>query len=471
MKIKDRSISWLYFLVLILFAVVFAKERIINSDAAFYLFKLIHFGGFNIEHERYSAFISQLLIIPFIKAGFNLKSLVYLYSISFVVLFFCVFLLIKRGLKDQQSALALIFLLIVGLAHPMYRPVSESTQGLVYSLMLPGILMLRFPSLSKIKESIIKYIGAIIVITLCYFSHPITIFPLLFILAFYYIDGKKYKEPLVYLIFLSILIIFASKLLLNSTSSYEEDKLMNIATIKDNLFNFFHLYPTRFYIKRIPYTYLIPTIILLALNIYYFKRKKVLKLILLDSACLAFFFIHNIIYNAGGSDLELEKNYMTLNFFLFYAFFHDMYPEIKNNNYRLLLTFVSLIFSVFIILKPSDIYKGRIDYLQEMNKSLQNTKGDKFYTETENIDNEKILFMWGVPFETLLYSSLEGPEQSKTIFPFENLNNLPDYLENPDLFMCVFFWPRWNVNDLNDKYFRLSSEKYQYTDFKDVTQN
>ncbi len=463
--IKEQTFIHLYFLLLLFIATFFAYERIINSDAAFYLFKLIHFEAFNIEHGRYSAFISQLFILPCIKLNLSLKSLVFIYSVSFVLLFYLVFLLIDKGLNDRKSALALIFVLVVGLAHPHYRPVSESTQGLVYALILPGILHRGIFFSKQSYHLIAKYFAALAIIVLCFFSHPITIFPLAFILVHYVLnDLSSLKKPLPWLVLITIVLIFTSKAILDSVSSYEEDKMLNINDFGEALKNFYKIYPTKYYFARLNTIYLIPAILFIITNIFYLKNKKYLKASLLILSSLTFFIIHNIIYREGGSGIELEKNYMTLNLFIFYAFFQDIYPSLKGKTYKLTALIVPLVLSTIIILSSSGTYENRIKYYDKLSTELKNSEGRKFYTESKNIDQEEVLFLWGVPFESLLYSSLEGPEHSNTIYLFEDLDKLPDYIDNPDLFLCVFFWPQWDINTLNENYFKLPSEPYKYLD-------
>ncbi len=453
----------LYFLLLLSLAIFFAYERIINSDAAFYLFKLIHFETFNIEHGRYSAFISQLLILPFIKLNINLKALVFIYSISFVLFFYLVYLLISRGLNDRSSALTLIFVLVVGFVHPHYRPVSESTQGLAYALILPGILKSNYLFTKKNKILFPKYFTAFIIILLCFFSHPITLFPLGFILAHYLINKpRSFKDPLPWFLIFALIVVFLFKTILGTGSSYEENILTNISSFKTGLKNFFELYPTRYFFRRWDTIYLIPLVLFTVTNIYYLIKRKYLKALLLIFSSLVFFIIHNLVYNQGGSSIELEKNYMTLNLFIFFTFFHDLYPSIKPKTIKIAVLFIPLLLSPSYILRSAKTYENRIEYLGALSKALKHEEGKKFYTASENIDQDKILFLWGVPFETLLYSSLEGPEHSNTLYPFENIKKLPDYIQNPDLFLCTTFWPKWDVNSLNEYYFRLPSEPYKY---------
>lgn len=460
MKENNRININLFFLFLLFLSIFFAYERIINTDAAFYLFKMIHFEGFNIEHGRYSAFISQLLVLPLIKLGINLKVLIYIYSISFVLLFYLVYLIIKHRLKDVVTPYILVFTLCVGLAHPHYRPVSESTQGLVYAMLLPGILNLKLSLGKKDISHIIRIFLSLIVIVLCYFSHPITLFPLLFILAYHIISIDNFKKPIPYIIALLIIAIFSSRYLLGSTSSYEGEKLMNLTVIKDNLKNFISLYPTRFYIKRIPTVYLIPFLLYTTTLLIYFRKNMYLKLFLLLAGFFGFFLVHNIIYYQGGADIELEKNFMVLNFFVFFAFFRDVFFFINKSIFRHAILGLTLFYSILISLRPAIIYKDRINYHQEIAELVNEVPGNKFYA-FESDFSDKILFTWGLGVETLLFSSAKYPNNAYTLYSLKNPGEIPEYIEDPSLFLCVPFWERWDINSLNKEYFNLDYKQYQ----------
>lgn len=453
--------GYIFFGFMFVFAISLANERIINSDAAFYLFKLINFEHFNIEHGRYSAIISQLIILPFIKLGVSLKALVVIYSVSFVLLFFLVFLVILHGLKDESAALCLMLLLVVGLSHPMYRPVSESTQGLVYSILLAGILWYPgFNNNDKRRNNTIQLTLSTLVIILCFFSHPITVFPLAFIVGFYILDRHKLGSFIPWTLILVILILFGIKSISGGSSGYESEKLNQLSEIKQNLVNFSEIYSTKFLHKKISSTYLIPLILLVLLNLYYLMEKKWLKLILLDAFCTGFIVIHNLVFLIG-SDIELEKNFMTANFIILFAFSKDLYPWSRGQGLKILFLALILGWSAKIILEPVNIYKDRIRYYKTLDDYLQMHEGTKFYTTENQIDNSKILFMWGVGFESLLISALDGPEEVKTIYPFKESTDLPDYINDPNLYLCVHFWPRWDIHSLNRKYFQLPQEKYK----------
>ena len=459
---KPVYFETLFFIFLLIFSLIFAKERIINSDAAFYFFKLVNFGHFNIEHGRYSAFISQLPLLAGVKTGLNLKILLYIYSASFVILFWLVYMLIRNGLKNHAAALALIMVISVGVTDSIYRPVSESTQGLVYALILFAVLYYPFPLTKTGWQSLIRMVLSAMIIILCYYAHPLTIFPVLFIIGFYIIDKSEWKSYLPWLLVLFVIILYSVKFLNTEESSYEGNKLGGLDTILQNLPGFFRLYSTKYLAKRLLNVYLVSLILFLALNVYYLYKSNYLKWIFINVFIFGFVVIYNLDYYQGGSGIEMDKNLMTMNFMIFLPFAADIFYD---NNFRVWQrnTFMLLIlaFSVIVILHTSKTFVQRIKYYEVLNQALQKQDGHKFYTQQDNI-SKKVLSMWGVPFESLLISSLDGPGYSKTIYPFVDINDLPDYIRDPDLFLCTTFWQYWKTGDLNRRYFRLPEEPYRY---------
>lgn len=456
---NQRTIH-LFFFFLLLISIVFAYERIINTDAAYYLFKLIHFEKFNIEHDRYSAFISQLLILPLIRAGIDLKILIYLYSVSFVLLFYVLYLIIRYVLKDERTPFILVFTLVVGLSHPHYRPVSESTQGLVYAMLLPGILALE-PGGNRHKSGFLKLTYSLVILLLCYFSHPITIFPLLFILIMNIFEGNNYKSYLPYAIIAGTLFLFLIKYLTGTSSSYEGDKLINLNELSTQLKSFFSLYPTRFYLSRIPTIYLVPVSLFILNMFVYLKNKKIIKAIILAGTCGLFFLIHNIIYLGGGADIELEKNFMTLNFFIYFAFFKDIFFNLKLRLNSLFFILIIFCFSIWTSLRASETYTKRISYHDRIYQSLSSLEGKKYFTYDDEL-SEDLLFSWGIGVETLIYSAAQSRENVLTLYSFSNKEKLPNYIDDPNLYLCVPFWEKWDIKTLNERYFSLPETKYEF---------
>ncbi|HET6991795.1 MAG TPA: hypothetical protein VFJ43_10745, partial [Bacteroidia bacterium] len=69
----------LFFLIMAIFAVVFAQERF-QADGAYYLFKVVNNGQFQIEHQRFILAVSQILPLIGVKLGLSLNAIIILNS-------------------------------------------------------------------------------------------------------------------------------------------------------------------------------------------------------------------------------------------------------------------------------------------------------------------------------------------------------------------------------------------------------
>ena len=71
--------------------------------------------------------------------------------------------------------------------------------------------------------------------------------------------------------------------------------------------------------------------------------------------------------------------------------------------------------------------------------------------------------IWGLALESMLFTAQQGPEHTVTIYKEEDDFDRTDadlYL-NPDVYVAVNWWKRWEVKDLNPYYFRLPSQGYK----------
>ena len=118
-------ISYAGFGVLFILSIVLWKERIIHVDTAFQVFKWINFEKINIEASRYAAIFPQLIPLIFIKLGSSLRTILIVSSLSFTLMQFIVFLIIRYGYKDILSSFGLVLSLVICTALNFYFPVAE----------------------------------------------------------------------------------------------------------------------------------------------------------------------------------------------------------------------------------------------------------------------------------------------------------------------------------------------------------
>jgi hypothetical protein len=71
--------------------------------------------------------------------------------------------------------------------------------------------------------------------------------------------------------------------------------------------------------------------------------------------------------------------------------------------------------------------------------------------------------IWGLALESMLYTARDGANQMVTIYMEEDDfdRSDEDLYNNPEVYVSVNWWKRWEVKDLNPHYFRLPSQGYK----------
>lgn len=144
-QLKKQGTGWiilghLSFMALFLASVYFYKERILFADSAFQFFKIINFEKFNVEAARYGSVLPEIPLLMAVKLGLNLKMLTIIYSVSFIGLYYLVYILCVHWLKNPKAGLAVVLTLILCISQSFFHPVTETHQSLVYSVLLFAIL-------------------------------------------------------------------------------------------------------------------------------------------------------------------------------------------------------------------------------------------------------------------------------------------------------------------------------------------
>ena len=462
---KYKIFSHIFFLILALMAGFFYMERILYADSAFQFFKIINFEKFNIEAGRFSAVLTQVIPILAVKMGADLKLLILSYSVSFVLIYYLVYLACVYIFKDQSAGILIIFLLVLGIRSSFFHTVTETHQGLVYSGLFLAWMYNSFTNHgSLIREGKSLAIGFSIII-LCFFSHPVTFLILVYIIGYFLIDLKKWKDYRIYSILVFIFLIYLIKFLITPSDSYEGQYFTGISDSFRILKNVFQTQSFRFFIHNIYHLYIPHLIISLIVILFYLKRKLFLKLSYYILAILAFLFITFISYYQGDSPMAMEKNFMPLNLFVCLPFVKEILWDLKKGQ---LLKFIFVIIiigvSLYNICTESTIYRSRISYLGHMMNYSEKFTGEKFLIAKKDIDMDRIIIPWALSVETLLYSSLESADSTKTFFISEDPYKLNFDRKDPDLFLCTDFWLNWNSKELNRKYFRLKEGRYRVID-------
>ncbi len=448
------------FIILGILSIYFYTERIINTDAANYAFHLLNYEEFCIAHKRYGAFISQLIPLLAIKLGISVDNFLLLYSVSFIILFYSIYLLCVYILKNKVAGIAIILTLLIGVSHSFYRPVSESIQGLLYSIVLYAFLNFKLKIRNTKISGIVQLLISLLLVLLCSVTHPFTIFSVLFVIIFTLIDKKQWNNYILWTLVLFAAIMYSYKYVTINSGSYEGNILDNLSfSVLTN--DFFNFYSTKFFLKRIYSFYLATTLLFAGCIVLYGFQKKILKLILVIGFVTGYFIINNIIYKSGDSDIQMEKTFMPLTIFCVIPLFKNFSGKKAFETIKTFIFLVIIVSSFYFILR-NKVYVNRLNYMNKIANGVRCTDSQKFFVYSSDLDRRRLMYSWTFSMETIFQSTYNKFESLKTIYIFQD--EIPEHvdLKRKDLFLFVPYYLCLNVNDLNKKYFDLPQEEYTW---------
>jgi hypothetical protein len=460
-----RIIGHFYFGALIILAVLFYKERIIYCDAANFIFKIINSGTFNFEAHRYGIALTQILPIIAIKLNLSLRTILLLYSVSFILVYYLLFIICSYFLKNIGAGILITLILSLGIYHAFVHDVTETNMALVFIAVFYAWLNYSWNE-KNIIQKIMKYLGCFLFVILCYFTHPVSIFPILFIIGYYIVDKNEWKNYILYIVVIATVCLFIFKFLSIDLNSYEGSQIGGLTNFFNVIHNFFHLYSLKYFILKLRGIYFFTIFLFAIVTINYLYQRQILKLTFFLFATLSFFSILIINFYNGDSDMMMEKNFMPLTIFIGIPFVNDFLMKKHKLEYlKKILLIIILCFGLNLMFSSGLFYSNRIKYLNELLVSTKQKPNNKIIIDNSAIASDKIIISWGLSIETLLYSSLISPNESKTIFAVDLNTMNPDIL-NTDQFLYTSFWPILNITELNKTYFHVGAGKYTLIDKK-----
>lgn len=436
-------------------------ERAIFMDSAYQLFDMINKGSIHIPAGRYTMFIPYLIPLFAIKIGLSLKAIYIAFSISFIIIYYLIYLLSVYRLNNEAAGLSFLFVLLI-IRSTFYHALSESMLALAFATLFYAWITYTLKTENKIKRNILFYGVSILLILACYYAHPISLFLVAFALGYVIIDKKLWKSPQVYVLIILALTLYFIRIKTDA-NSYDGKFYENLKNYRTLLPHIFDLFPSVYFKNNFSQLYIYPTLLFAILLIYYLIKKYYLKALFILVSCSAFSAITIITFVEGGGDIPMERTFLPLIFFVGLPFANDLI--FKNNNFPFFKSIVIIGFMGISLLgiyrTGKYIFKPRIKYIDELYRYASKIKAKKLVIERSNILNETLCVPWAFAEETIMYSSLFGKENTFTAYITNDLKHLEEKIKNKDLFLSTNFWEDWSILDLNFNYFKLPSETYK----------
>jgi hypothetical protein len=440
----QRIAGNLLFIILAIYAVVYAAERVSYIDSAWQFFCRVNDESFLFPSGRFGVFLSEIPLFIAVKLHLPFSFLVYTFSLSYILLYYLTWRLCTYTLKNPVAGLAILLSSVVGIRESFLHPVTETHQCVVFSCLLWALISYDF------KRPWLKTALACALTVFILFVHPIGVFTMGFVLLFFMIDKKAFRTSLPWLI-LTIILVISLWRFFAPTDPYDADQFAHLknsggisALTQSFALSFLKIHFTHFY--------WLPELALLIAAAALAFRKEWLKLSALIVSVAAYLIIACITFSQGDSSIMLERVFLPA-FFMINLAFADLLAKQTRLNKWIPMTLVVffMVNGIRYVNAGCLMYKKRVVYLDKLIQAGITQGNDKYILPDAKADKERILVPWAFGTETLIYSKFK---YDKCIsITIENASCPPGNCRVTSM-LCL------PVKELNQNYFQLSNAAY-----------
>jgi len=438
----------LTYAVLFIFAVLFYKERVVMCDAAFQLFSILKEDNFAIQINRFGAAFTQVFPLLASKMNWPLSAVTMVYSLSFLLFYFIIFLIVLLGLKNEKMALVILLFNTIMVRHSFFWIQCEFVQGAVFTLFYLAITELVLK-----RDQVPRWyypLSLFFMITIIYF-YPLLLFIMLFGFAFLML---LYKNSIRLLagVLATYMVLFVIKVKFLS-NFYDQQSMQGVSNIIREFPHYLQLNSFKNFYRYVLNDYYLLFIFWIVTALYLLTVKKYLLMGLMSAFLFGVCFLINVNFAAGVDQFYLESQYLILVVFVAMPFAWFVMHEKMLRTAGMLLISGSLILSLIRIHVTHDLYLQRVAYI----RSLSAESAAKRMMPKELVKTDILRFTWGVSFEAWLLSTIE---EGKTVsVVYEEQPGQFDYLLNdPKIFATQM--GLFKYDELNSRYFVKDSLTY-----------
>ena len=421
----------IFFLFYFIMASIYFRERTLFLDNALQIFLLIQDGYIEINANRWPAVINRFLPLAGVKLGLSLPVILYLFSISYVLVQFVLYKLVKL---HNNPYINLCFISILSL--PVYHGFFWCNSELVL-----GILFVLLWYVTFLKH---RYLLAALISSVIAWTHPL----LLVVFSYFIVQLLVKKKLKSYRAVISISVFYLNYYCKETFYPNWYDNIKS-ETFQNNLEHYpWHEMLTNLTVWVQSYWWIS---ILLALTIILLIIKKQW----LQLGILAVFTAaYGLLLSISALNQPTDAFYSEVNHYIIYLFiFTSIYGALLPKNKSLLIPIIALMCLLVPLINwtsASQFYKERIDWYTNI---LVN--GDRLVIDAHKLDNEHLVMPWASAYESLLLSSISGDSKSILIS-----NNPQEYQlsESSDLLLTEF--RTYPLDSLNKRYFKLDCKPY-----------
>jgi len=334
MKIKSREtsdllIGHLMFAVLFLLAAFFYLERTLFVDPCYAVFNLTYFRDFVVPAGRSASVFPQLPALLALSHGLPLRTVLFIYSLSFILLYYLVFVVIAHLFRLRRLALAVPLILVLGVKDSFFWISTETHQALVYTILFYAFLTWSLTFRKGAVAAIVRLVVAAGLLWLCFYSHPVALFTVLFVLGYCMLENRGWNKPDGYVLAAVIAGLAVYKFLTSESQGYEGFFFRGFGEFFDRVGYVFHSESFRFLRHNLLTLYLFPLVIFLYTIVRYILRKAFWRLGWYVGYFVLFALVLFTTFDLWFYPFIQEKNLMPLNLVVLIPFLKELNPTAR----------------------------------------------------------------------------------------------------------------------------------------------
>jgi hypothetical protein len=390
---------------LLLLSTLFYEERIVFSDAAFYIFSLVQHGGFSVFHSRIIAIFPETLPLAARLLHASLDNIALSYSIAFPLYSLIVFILCMRIDRTGKTATVLIIYLMLLTTETFYWMISELNLGL--QLLCLWIAVILSPT-SSYKKTVSIAILLIIIV----FSHPFVLFAYCFLVGYFFLRNEKSfstKKAITFLGAFFLLLVLKSIVFYDQ---YDKGSLGGLRHLLSLFPDYFSIHANSVLLKDLLNKYYWLLLSFLAIVAVYIYQREWKRLCLLIAFVPGLLFFINVCFPFSDTpDFYRENLYLTVAFCLAIPLVFEILPLIGKR--RVVIFLLAIIVTGFIrIYNARSFYSQRIDHLSAI---CQRYKDEKIIIPENKDLKTQLVYTWATPFEFWLLSTIKSGRTASII--------------------------------------------------------
>jgi len=453
----------MFFLIQIILAVVFYRERL-YADSSFFVFQTVNKGWFHIEHERFLLAACEVLPLIGSYLGLSMKTILILYSLNHVLYFLTLFLILVLKFDDVYGGIAIMLVLVLNVLYLYVMPYLESWYA-------AGLAVLLFSVLRKESRTWGSIVLVVLLEVTIILSHPGDFLLLLMIIMLFVSLRKesflmKFQNiPLLMLIVLAASFIYKYATL----DKYEGGRLGWALHTGNNPVSILTWVKTSCLqiSKEFARNLIVPNLMLVITLYFYIKSSQYRRAATVFLTFVLYVIIINFFFGETTITMYSAIHYIPLVAALIIPFCYDVLPSctgtVKNAVFFLLFLVIGVrgteqAYSV----KP---YSCCVKYTERLIAVSNSLGGNKFFIKAPDFVSPYI--DWTYPIQTLLLSAEQGKGKCRSIASDEDTATIPEtkkMFSDTSFFMISRYYFANNKN-LNHNYFNAISGTYKTIDY------